>query len=214
MCGAQPRESPRVYSCARARVCVYVYVCARSYVAASEGLTAASRRGRTEEVSFEVVSFPRSETATWKELARSRSSLSLSLSPSLPATLKVVRDGVRGPRVLRGLSAHRRAACFSTWIFRSGEGCVNPSPLSSSFPSLSPVVPLYPTPPFASPRPPPLPRRVARSATALPIGADTPRGVEADLSPFGATRPFSAASVRPSVRRASSPSLAIVSRAH
>lgn len=151
VCGAQPRESPRVYSCARARVCVYVYVCARSYVAASKGLTAASRRGRTEEVSFEVVSFPRSETATWKELARSRSfSLSLSLPPSLPATLKVVRDGARGPRVLRGLSAHRRAACFSTWIFRSGEGCVNPSPLSFSFPSLSPVVPLY-LPPHSLP---------------------------------------------------------------
>ena len=64
-----PASCSRVYGRARVRVCVHVrmYVRvpprARSYVAASEGLTAANRRGRTEEVSFEVVSFPRSETA-------------------------------------------------------------------------------------------------------------------------------------------------------
>lgn len=42
--------------------------------------------------------------------------------------------------------------------------------------------------------------RVARSATALPIGADTPRGVGADFSLLGGTRSSSVASVCPSVR--------------
>lgn len=81
------------------------------------------------------------------------------------------------------------------------------SPLLSTSlpPAPSPPPPsrLVPVPP---PYPPitlpllrhPLPRRVARSAAALPIGADTPRGVEANFSPLGGARSSSAASVRPS----------------
>jgi len=132
-------------------------------------------------------------------------SLSLPTPPSPPATLKEERDGERGPRVLRGLSAHRRAACFSTWIFRSGEGCVNPSPFSSSFPSLPRHVSLYPTLSLLSPYPPPFPR----TCRAVGYGAAHRRryapGCRGRLQParwssvvFG--------SVRPSVRRASSPS--------
>lgn len=37
----------------------------------------------------------------------------------------------------------------------------------------------------------------AQSVAALPIGADTPRGVETDFALLGSVRPFSVASVRP-----------------
>lgn len=94
--------------------------------------------------------------------------------------------------------------------FRSREGCVNRSPssplLSSS--SVCRCLPPRASPPFRHPSPlpllPPVPlsRRVARSSAALPIGADTPRGVEADFSLRNDSVILGC--VRRSVRRASS----------
>lgn len=204
VCGARAR--------ARGDVSVFTCACARSYVAASEGLAAASRRGRTEEVSFVVVSFPRSKTAIQKELALS---LSLPPPPPPPSSSSAGQEGKRrrerGPRVLRGLSAHRDGRRVSRRGFSLGRGLRKSL---SPVPSPSPLRPPRLSTPSVIPSPASPP---SRSTPALPIGADTPRGVEADLARFGAARPPSAPlvypfvrpSVRPSARRASSPSQSV-----
>lgn len=81
--------------------------------------------------------------------------------------------------------------------FRSREGCVNPTPSPRARPLAAAAAPL------PSHRVSPLARARSdvsrgRQRAALPIGADTPRGVEADFSRFGNARVSSAASVGPS----------------
>lgn len=125
---------------------------------------------------------------------------------------------MRARVLLRGLSARRTdgrtdgrsggwAAVASRRGFSLERGLRKslpfvPLPLLVLLVSLSPpLVPLHPsvTPlPSPSSHPSPLSRRVARSSAALPIGADTPRGVEADFSLFGTIRSSSDASVGPS----------------
>jgi len=103
--------------------------------------------------------------------------------------------------------------------FSLGRGLRKSFPLLSSSSSSLSLRASLPYPPITLPLPVTAPLgRVARSATALPIGADTPRGVEADFSllasvELGRFRPLPSVplSVRPSAGHPPPRSLPVVS---
>lgn len=124
-------------------LCVYVCMCTSRALLRGcvEGLAAASRRGRTEEVSFVVVSFPRSKTAIQKENSRS---LSLSL-PLCAVRGKETESADRGfyvaYRRIDGRHVSRRGFSLGRGLRKSLS--LFPSPPSSLL--ISSSVPLYPS---------------------------------------------------------------------